>query len=66
MKTQLLCRLVREEHGYGPLAYVVVTGSFSVLLLQPSLIVGAVHRLSDLFDLFIGQLGVLGQLRFLF
>ena len=66
MNTQLLRRLACDEHGFGAVTYVLVTGSVSVLALQPSLIVGVVHGLSDLFDLFMGQLRFLGPLQFLF
>ena len=66
MSTQPLRRLARDERGFGSLTYVLVTGSFSVLALQPSLIVATVDRLSDLLDLFMGQLRFLDPLRFLF
>lgn len=66
MNTQRLRRVARDERGYGAITYFLVTGPVAVLALQPSLIVAAVGRLSDLFDLFMGQLRFLGFLRFLF
>ena len=56
MDTQRFRRLVREDHGNGALAWVVVTSTFSVLVFQPSLIVAAVDRFSNLVHLLISQL----------
>ena len=56
MERHLLRRLVNEDHGHAALAYVVVTATFSILVLQPSLLVAAVGRLSNLVNFFILRL----------
>ncbi len=56
MECHRLGRLVNEDRGHAALAYVVVTATFSILVLQPSLLVAAVDRLSTLANLFISRL----------
>ncbi len=56
MERHLLRRLVHEDRGHAALAYVVVTATFSILVHQPSLLVAAVDRLSNLVTFFILRL----------
>ena len=56
MARHRLRRLVNEDRGHAALAYVVVTATFSILVLQPSLLVAAFDRLSTLVNLFISRL----------
>ena len=56
--TGLFWRLVREEDGYGPIAYAMVTAFFSVLVFRPEVIVAAFYRLAGLVSLFVSQLPV--------
>lgn len=58
MADQLIYRLAREDSGHGLWAYALITGFFSVLVLQPELVAAAVYRLADLLKLFLSQLGV--------
>lgn len=53
MQSRTLNRRLRLESGNGALAYIVVAGSTSILILQPSLIVAAVDRLDVLWKLFV-------------
>lgn len=56
MECHTLRRRISDERGNGAIAYVVVTGVFSVLVFQPSLIVAAVDRLSTMISLLVSQL----------
>ncbi len=56
MERHLLRRLVNEDRGHAALAYVVVTATFSILVLQPSLLVAAFDRLFNLVNFFILRL----------
>ena len=53
----ILRRIAGDERGNGLLADVVVAGSFSLLVFQPTIIVAAVDQLHSFAVLFIGQLG---------
>ncbi len=56
--TGLIRRLVREEDGYGPIAYAMVTAFFSVMVFRPEIIAAAFYRLAGLVSLFVSQLPV--------
>ena len=57
MADQIIYRLAWDDGGHALLAYVLVTGLFSVLVLRPELIASAMSRLGDLANLFLSQLG---------
>lgn len=57
MQGHSLSQIVRDEGGHGLLTYVLVVGSFTFLVFQPSLIVASLDRLRHLAVLFVGQLG---------
>ena len=52
-------RFGKDEQGHAVLGYVLITGFFSVLVLQPELLVAVVYRISDLLSLFVSQIGVI-------
>ena len=52
-------RFEEDEQGHAVLGYVLITGFFSVLVLQPELLVAVVYRISDLLSLFVSQIGVI-------
>lgn len=58
MADQLIYRLVWDESGNGLLAYALITGFFSVLVLQPELVAAAAYRLADLLALLMSQIGL--------
>jgi len=56
---RILRRLADEEQGHGVLGYVLVTGFFSVLVIQPELLVAVVYRISDFLSLLVSQIEVI-------
>lgn len=55
----LLHQFGDDEQGHAVLGYVLITGFFSVLVLQPELLVAVVYRISDLLSLFVSQVDVI-------
>ena len=55
---RILHRLGDDEQGHGVLGYVLITGFFSVLVLQPELLVAVVYRISDFLSLLVSQIDV--------
>jgi Flp pilus assembly pilin Flp len=54
-----LHRLGDDEQGHAVLGYVLVTGFFSVLVIQPELLVAVVYRISDFLSLLVSQIDVI-------